>query len=63
MPFLNNCKTYKDLHALNGKLVRYLCVVSDIQDPEMYMTCLNRGEGKDLQLGMYRDLQEDEEAA
>jgi len=40
MPFLNNCKTYKDLHALNGKLVRYLCVVSDIQDPEMYITCV-----------------------
>ncbi len=58
---MNNCSTYKDLHTLNGKLVRYLCVVSDIQDPEMYMTCVNKGNGKEMEFGMYREVDEADE--
>ena len=55
IPLLNDIKTYKDLHDLNGKLVRYVGQTVDAENPELYLTTMAQEKTGELFLTKYRE--------
>jgi len=48
LPSINSCETPTDILALNGRLVRFECMIQDMYEEEYFGTVLRKHDSQDL---------------